>query len=72
MILTLSGIKGNKPKAGTILKKELAYIGNVHFSEEREAVASQQFWMWYTPKAIQNDVIPGLTKACQELKSAIQ
>lgn len=72
IILTLSGIKGNKPKADTELRKELAYLGNVHFSEEREAVASQQFWMWYTPKAIENDVIPGLTDVCQKLKSAIE
>ena len=72
IILTLSGIKGNKPDAGTKLINELCYLGIVHFSEEREAVASQQFWMWYTPKAIKSDVIPGLTKACQELKSAIE
>lgn len=71
IILTLSGIKGNKPDADTKLKSENCYLGTVHFSEEREALASQQFWMWYTPKAIENDVVPGLTSACAELKAAI-
>ena len=55
LILPTSGIKGNKPAVGTQIINKTIYLGNVHFAENRDAVASQQFWMWYTAKAIKKD-----------------
>ncbi len=72
LILPLSGIKGNKPDPGKKLIRKLCYLGNVHFAEEREAMASQQFWMWYTPKAINYDIIPVLEEKCVELAEAVR
>ena len=71
LILPTSGIKGNKPAVGTKIVDKTIYLGNVHFAENRDAVASQQFWMWYTAKAIKKDLIPGLEQAASELRDAV-
>jgi hypothetical protein len=71
LILPTSGIKGNKPAVGTEIINKSVYLGNVHFAENRDAVASQQFWMWYTAKAINKDLIPGLEQAASDLRDAI-
>lgn len=72
LILTLSGIKGNKPADGTNLRKESFYIGLVHPAEFREAKVSQQFFMWFTKKAIEKDVLPGINEECQKLAAALK
>ena len=72
LILTLSGIKGNKPADGTNLRKEPFYIGLVHPAEFREAKVSQQFFMWFTKKAIEQDVLPGINQECQKLEAALK
>jgi hypothetical protein len=72
LILPISGIKGNKPAVGSKLVRKTCYVGNVHFAEEREAIASQQFWMWYTPKAIQYDILPKLEEECEVLGEGVR
>lgn len=72
LILTLSGIKGNKPADGTNLRSEQFYIGIVHPAEFREARVSQQFFMWFTKKAIEKDVLPGINQECQKLAAALK
>ena len=72
LILTLSGIKGNKPEDGTNLRSEQFYIGIVHPAEFREARVSQQFFMWFTKKAIEKDVLPGINQECQKLSAALK
>lgn len=72
LILTLSGIKGNKPADGTNLRNETVYAGNVHYAETREAKASQQLWMWFTKKAILKDVIPGIEREGERISNALK
>ena len=71
LVLPLSGIKGNKPSDGTNLRKETIYIGNVYYADFREVKVSQQFYMWFSKKAIEKDVLPGIHQECQKMAAAL-
>ena len=72
LIIPISGIKGNKPEPGTSFIDFTVYLGLVHFAENREAVASQLFFAWFTPKAIKYAVLIELAKRCEELNDAVK
>ncbi|MGB3509556.1 MAG: hypothetical protein WBA93_09970, partial [Microcoleaceae cyanobacterium] len=69
LLLPLSGFKGKKPAAGTVIT-ETVYVGTVALGEHRLAKGSQMLWAWYSWDAVSEDIMPRTLAECQELVEA--